>query len=268
MPSPRPPMSRPRPRRRWWQRRQASHRQQKLVRSIEEVHVRVDCAIRCSHKDSRSARVVDRDIRREARAATRLLDDVRRRVGRQNVNPAEADARRFSCMVESFLAHQIRRQKIDRLRRLILRRQPCSAVSQQIFQPDRHVRRRRVKARTSRRRFCNAAGPLVKDTGQQMVALFRIGEKRCAPHVQRVQRALRQQRCILCMRRRLQRIAEKVIRNIRIQCRRAGNATQMLIREPAPARAIVRIRKVRPSVEEPDPVRAEVPTYASPGRAA
>ncbi len=90
--------------RRRWERRQTGHSEQKLVRSIEEVHVSVDRTVGSGQKDGSVAGVVDGDISFKTGSATSFLDDVRGGVGGQDVNPAQTNACGLAGVVESLLA--------------------------------------------------------------------------------------------------------------------------------------------------------------------
>lgn len=122
-----------------WQRRETRHGEQKFVRGVEEVDMGIDRAVGCGHKDGSVAGVIESDIRLETSSASRLLDDVRRGISGQDVNPAKADARRLAGVVESFLAQEIGRKNVNALSGRILNGDVWTTGSKQVFEPDRHV---------------------------------------------------------------------------------------------------------------------------------
>ena len=95
------------------QRRQTGQGEQEFVRGIEEVQVSADRTVRRSEEDRGVPRVVDGDIGLKAGATARFLNDVRRRVDWQDVNPSETNTGWFAGMVESLLAYEMRRNNVD-----------------------------------------------------------------------------------------------------------------------------------------------------------
>lgn len=81
-------------------------------------------------EDGSTARVVNSDIGFEAGAATRLFNDVRRGVDRQDVNPSETNAGWVAGVVEPLLTDEMRRKNVDGLRGRVFQKivgfQKCS----------------------------------------------------------------------------------------------------------------------------------------------
>ena len=67
-------------------------------------------------KDCGAAGVVDGDVGLEAGSAAGLFDDVRGRVGGQEMDPAQADAGGLAGVVESLLVDELRWEDLDGLR--------------------------------------------------------------------------------------------------------------------------------------------------------
>jgi hypothetical protein len=128
------------------QRRQAGHCKQKLVCGIEQIQVRIDGAIGGGQEDGGPLRAIDGDVGFKSRSSAGLLDDVRRRIGGQDVNPTESDAGRLAGMVEPSLADQAGRSQIDGLSRGILRGNCRATGSQQVFELNRFTKEERLFA--------------------------------------------------------------------------------------------------------------------------
>jgi hypothetical protein len=228
-----------------WQRRQARHGQQELVRGIEEVQVGVDGSVGSCDENSGLTRVVDGDISFETSAATRLFDDVRGIVGWQQVNPAETDASWFARVIESLLVNKMRRKDVDGLRVRVLCGDGSTVGTEQVLEPNRHVSRGGVEARAA----CGSVGvgtrAFVAGADEQTATLRSIGKERRVVHVERIESAFSQKGCILLVRCGLESVAEKIEGNIRVEGGGAGSAAKTLIWQPAPASAVVREGEVR-----------------------
>ena len=85
-----------------------------------------------SEKDGCVTLMINGDIGYEARAAACLFDQVRRTVGRQQMNPSEANAGWIARMIEPLLMEKIGRLDVDGLGCGVLRRGACL---QQIAKP-------------------------------------------------------------------------------------------------------------------------------------
>ena len=94
---------------------------------------------------------------------------------------------------------------------------------------------------------------MLAGAGEQMTALRRVGKERCVVHVKRVESALSKKGCILLVRGRLEGVAEEVKGNVRVEGSSTGNAPEALVRQPAPAGAVVgegEVRRLRRSVAQ------------------
>jgi hypothetical protein len=216
-----------------WERRQPGHGEQKLVRGVVEVQVGVDGTVGGGEKDGGVARVVDGDIGFEAGAAARLFDDVRGIVGGQDVNPAETDAGWFAGVLESLLADEMRRKDVDVLRSRV------APGLEQVLEPDRHIGRGGVEAGASGGGLGEGAGSFIAGADKELAALRSVGEERGVAHVKRVESPLRKKGCVWLMCGGLEGVAEEVEGDIRVESGGAGSAAETLVRQPAPAGAVV-----------------------------
>src|SRR5579872_86680 len=86
--------------------REAGYGEQNLIRSIEKIEMRVDGAVSCRHKEGGAMCVVDGNVGLETRSAAGLLDNVRWRIDRQDVDPAQAHGGWFAGVIKTALADE------------------------------------------------------------------------------------------------------------------------------------------------------------------
>ena len=119
------------------------------------------------------------------------------------------------------------------------------ARPEQVLEPDRHVGGRGVESGASSGGLGDGAGAFVEGADKQAAALVSVGKKGRALHAERVEGALGKQGRVLLVRSGLKRVAEQVECDIRIDGGSAGSAEETLVRQPAPASAVVGEGEVR-----------------------
>ena len=110
---------------------------------------------------------------------------------------------------------------------------------EQVLEPDRHIGRGGVEAGASGSGLGEGAGSFVAGADKELAALRSVGEEGGVAHVKRVESPLREKGCVWLVGGGLEGVAEEVEGDIRVESGGAGSAAETLVRQPAPASAVV-----------------------------